>query len=222
VNQSDYQPADRRPINSRDTRWAHRIANWLAEKQISPNAISVFGMLAAMVAGVAFAMTSQFEAVPQRLLWLVGGMLCQIRLLCNLFDGMVAVQQNQASLKGELYNEVPDRISDMAIFVGLAFSISGDLVAGFAAAMLAVFVAYVRAMAKSIGAKNDYCGPMAKPQRMALVTLLAAYMTLAPSDWHSQFGDVRIVLWVVVVGCVLTSIRRLGRAAKSLDGKVTS
>ena len=219
--QTNYEPTDRRPINSRDTRWAHRIAQWLAEKNISPNAISVFGMLAAIVGGVAFAMTSQTSGISQGSLWFVGGLLCQVRLLCNLFDGMVAVRLDLASPKGELYNEVPDRVSDAAIFIGIGYAIGGSPLAGLLAALFAVFVAYVRATAKSIGGSNDFCGPMAKPQRMALVTALAVYMTFAPEIWHTSFGDPQIVLWVVVGGCAVTAIRRLIRAARFLDQEAT-
>ena len=73
-------------------------------------------MVAAILAGLAFALTDNTSnEIVSRGLWLVGGLLCQVRLLCNLFDGMVAIAQAKASAKGELYNEVPDRVSDAAI-----------------------------------------------------------------------------------------------------------
>ena len=49
----------------------------------------------------------------------------------------------------------------------------GDPLLGLAAAAVAIFVAYVRAMAKAAGAPNDFCGPFAKQHRMALVTIIA-------------------------------------------------
>lgn len=224
-----YQPTDRRPINSRQTNWARRIAQALADRNVSANAISVFGMVAAILAGIAFAMTDITDnQMISRGLWLVGGLLCQVRLLCNLFDGMVAIAQAKASAKGELYNEVPDRVSDAAILIGLGFALGGTPFMGALAAMAAVFVAYVRAMGKTVGAANDFCGPMAKPQRMAIVTVLAAFMCFAPSQWRNGFeaqwlggfmvGLVDVVLWVIVVGCVLTAVRRLVRTAKYLEG----
>ncbi len=212
-----YQPVDRRPIKSRETRWAAVIAGWLADRGVSPNAISVFGMLAAIGAGLAFGLTTQWTGLAYRGLWILGGVLCQVRLLCNLFDGMVAVQREVASPKGELYNEVPDRVSDSAVMIGLGYA-SGHVALGFAVALSAVFVAYVRAMAKSIGAPNDFCGPMAKPQRMALATALAVYLALIPASWRWGFGEARAILIVVVAGCIITAMRRLYRAAKHLEG----
>jgi len=83
-------------------------------------------MIAAILAGMVFALTDFSESeLLSRSFWLLGGLLCQIRLLCNLFDGMVAIAQNKASPKGELYNEVPDRVSDVTILIGLGFGFAG-------------------------------------------------------------------------------------------------
>ena len=212
-----YEPTERRPIQSRNTWWADATTQLLVRVGASPNAISVFGMLAAVAAGGAFLSTSYTADPWQRVLWFGGGLLCQVRLLCNLFDGMVAVARQTASTKGELYNEVPDRVSDAAVFIGLGYSVTGDAAWGFGAALISVFVAYVRAMAKSLGAPNDFCGPMAKPQRMALATGLAAYMALAPDAWRLPWGEAKIVITVVVIGGIVTAIRRLSRAAKYLE-----
>lgn len=218
MKQSDYQPVERRPIQSRDTAWARAVTGLLVRTRISPDAISILGMFAAIGAGAAFASTGFAEGILVRLLWILGGLLCQVRLLCNLFDGMVAVQRKIASSKGELYNEVPDRVSDAAVMIGLGYSIAGDPAFGFVAALVSVFVAYVRAAAKSMGAPNDFCGPMAKPQRMALATLAAFYLGLAPTAWRLAWGEVNVILAIVIAGGIVTAARRLRRAAKHLEG----
>lgn len=216
MSETPYEPTERRPIASRDTRWAARIAAWLIKIGASPNGISVFGMVAASAAGVAFAATSHTGEGVARVLWFVGALLCQVRLLCNLFDGMVAVGRQIASRTGELYNEVPDRVSDAAIFIGLGYAAGGNPELGYLAALLAVFVAYVRAMARSLGAPNDFCGPMAKPQRMAIVTVLGAWLTFSPLAWRLPWSEVRIALGLVIIGCLVTAVRRLARAATFL------
>ena len=53
----------------------------------------------------------------------------------------------------------------------------------FLAAILAIFVAYVRAAVKVAGAPQDYSGPMAKPHRMFLVTVTALLCALR-ADVH--------------------------------------
>lgn len=218
MTEPNYDPIDRRPIQSRNTRWAETVTRLLVNCGISPNTISILGMLAAVVAGVSFYSTELVSGTGQRALWFCGGMLCQIRLLCNLFDGMVAVKCDLASPKGELYNEVPDRVSDTAVFIGLGYSMGGDIAMGYVAALVSVFVAYVRAASKSIGAPNDFCGPMAKPQRMALTTAVAMYLAFAPDSWRLQLSGPNVVLLIVIVGGIVTAVRRLMRAAKYLEG----
>lgn len=213
----EYQPTDRRPIQSRNTKWAESVTGTLVRLGVSPNAISVIGMASAIAAGLAFAATSQVEGLTIRVLWVAGAVLCQMRLLCNLFDGMVAVARRIASPKGELYNEVPDRVSDAAIFIGLGFAEGGSVAIGLVAALVSVFVAYVRVMAKSTGAPNDFAGPMAKPHRMAVVTIGAVLIAVSPASWRSGWNEVDVLLFVVIVGGLATAVRRLRRAARYLE-----
>ncbi len=208
---------DRRPIQSRNTRWAERVTNWLVAWRVTPNFISIAGMFAAIVAGIMFWQTSLTATMLQRGLWLCGALLCQLRLLANLFDGMVAIKRQIASKKGELYNEVPDRVSDAAILIGLGYAVGGVPALGYLAALLAVFVAYVRAVGKAAGAPQDYCGPMAKPQRMALITITAVYLALSPTPWQYPYYVVNGLLAVIIVGCLFTAIRRLRSAAHYLE-----
>ncbi len=176
-----------------------------------------------MGAGVALALTSHTEGWTMRGLWVGGAMLIQLRLVCNMLDGMVAIERGIASPVGELYNEIPDRVSDMAALIGLGYAASSSVPLGFLAAALAVFVAYVRAMGKAAGAPNDFRGPMAKQQRMFLTTLAALFMGLAPNAWKQPLWNwwsvPSIILVVICIGCVITAIRRILRAAGMLRSR---
>ncbi len=220
MNSPECNENDRRPIASRDTAVAKRVANWLAARGASPNGISVAGMVAALFGGLAFYSTS-IEGVPLRAAWLTGAVMAQLRLLANMFDGMVAIERGIASPVGELYNEVPDRVSDTAILVGLGYSAGGFPAAGWSAALIAIFTAYVRAMAKVAGAPHDFCGPMAKPQRMALLTGTCLLSALLPTSWQwthaeSGIGLAGAALLVIVIGGLITSIRRLREIGRKM------
>jgi phosphatidylglycerophosphate synthase len=132
----------------------------------------------------------------------------------------VAIASQRASPVGELYNEVPDRVSDVAVFIGLGYATGGMAVLGYAAACAAVFTAYVRAMGKVAGATQEFCGPMAKQHRMFLVTIVGVFNGLSPAAWQSAgretWGAAAIVLAVIIAGCLLTSVRRLLRPAATL------
>jgi phosphatidylglycerophosphate synthase len=211
---------DRRPIKSRDAALAQRVAAWLIARAVAPDAISLAGMVAAIAAGVALAATASWRG-GDRALWLLAAVLVQLRLLCNLFDGMVAIGAGRASPVGELYNEVPDRVSDTAILVGFGYAAGGEVWLGYAAALLAVFTAYVRAMGKAAGAGSDFRGPMAKPQRMFVVTLAALYLGVAPAAWQPQLGGLglpALALALIALGSALTAGRRLRGIAARLRG----
>jgi phosphatidylglycerophosphate synthase len=201
---------ERRPLASRQWRSSIALASWLARRGVVPNVISLVGLGAGILGGVLLGLT--FLGIVPWLFWLLSAGLVQLRLLCNLIDGMVAVESGKRSPLGELYNEVPDRVSDAATLVGLGFAAGGTPWLGFLAAILAVFVAYVRAAAKIAGAPQDYSGPMAKPHRMFVVTVTALTCAVAPG-W--RFATIGLV--VVVAGCILTSVRRLVRAARFLE-----
>ena len=46
----------------------------------------------------------------------------QLRLLCNLLDGMVAIEGGKQSPTGMLYNEFPDRVADSLFLVALGYA----------------------------------------------------------------------------------------------------
>lgn len=172
-----------------------------------------------MVAGIALAATSISDC---RILWLVAALGAQLRLTANMLDGMVALVSGRASKTGELYNEVPDRVSDAAVFIGAGFAWGGNITLGYIATILAIFTAYVRAAGKIAGAPNEFCGPMAKQHRMLLITLICLYSAITPRSWQmftvsgSPIGLMSLGLVVIIAGCAITVIRRLNRVAHVL------
>ena len=209
---------DRRPIATRNRKWAQAATAWLAARNVSPNAISIAGMCACIVAGIALGMTS----ISDRVLWLVAALGAQLRLTANMLDGMVALASRRASKEGELYNEIPDRVSDAAVFIGAGFAWGGNVTLGYIATILAIFTAYVRAAGKIAGAPNEFCGPMAKQHRMLVITVICLYAAAVPRAWQIlhfdklEVGVMSLSLGVIIVGCCITIVRRLNRIAHAL------
>ncbi len=214
---------DRRPIASRDAQPSKSLARWLADGGISANLISVFGMCAALGAGALLGWTGT-DPPAIRAFWIGAAVLIQLRLIANMLDGMVAIATATASPLGEIYNELPDRISDTAVLVGLGYAAGGRLELGFAAAVLAMLTAYIRALGKVAGADQHYLGPMAKPHRMFLCTIVCLYIGCTPTAWNVSFESAWLpglpawILLVICAGSALTSIRRLRRVVTDLRG----
>jgi phosphatidylglycerophosphate synthase len=211
---------DRRPIAARSWGVSQRLARLLARAGVSPNAISLAGLVCGVAAGGALAATPHLSGWGRAPAWVAAAVLIQLRLLANMLDGMVAIEGGKASPLGELYNEVPDRVSDAATLIGAGYALGGDVALGFLAACVALFTAYVRALGRAAGAPQEFCGPMAKQQRMFTVTILALYCGLAPDPWQPQDAAGRGLLaaglaLIVLLG-LATALRRLGRIAAHL------
>jgi phosphatidylglycerophosphate synthase len=208
---------NRRPIAARDLGLTRSIAAWLAPR-VPANAISIASLVCGLGAGAALAATS---LANERGLWLAGAVLAQLRLLCNLLDGMVAERAKQTSNHGELYNDVPDRVSDAAALIGLGYAVGGNAALGWFAALAAVTIAYLRALGFALTRRQHYVGPFAKPQRMAVVTV-AALVGFAAPGWVGEplLFDLALpglALAIVAAGCALTAWRRLRLIARALD-----
>jgi phosphatidylglycerophosphate synthase len=209
----------RRPISSRNSRWAVAVASALARKGIRPNVISVASTLFAALAGAGlwFAGERHEDVVPW--LFISAAMLMQLRLLCNLFDGMVAIEGGVKTRSGEIFNELPDRFSDAFILIGAGYSTPPSdwmPLLGWLGAVLAVLTAYVRALGASAGAAQQFCGPMAKQNRMAVLTL-GCLISAAFAWLDIKFVLMPWALGLVVIGCVATVFRRAHRIIQELE-----
>ncbi len=211
---------DRRPIASRDTGWAHTSTRWLAKTSITPNQISIASMLAATIGGVAFYFAAQTGGSLRIFLLICGVIFCQIRLLCNLFDGMVAIEAGKSAPDGAFWNEFPDRISDIVIFASIGYGIDAPAL-GWAVGAFSVLAAYVRELGRASGAGTDFCGPMAKPHRMATITL-AAIITMFAPYWNGHNQILLLALWIIAIGALVTAVRRSARLITSLKNASSS
>ena len=208
----------RREVKSRDTAWARRVAEWLAVRGVRPNWISVASVFFALGGAVCVAVAPRLRLPWKSVFYLLAIVGIQGRLLCNLFDGMVAIEGGRKTRSGELFNDFPDRLSDTMLLVGAGAAIggTGGVALGFTCAVTALLTAYARVLAGSAGATQRFLGPMAKQHRMALLTvcfLLAA----AGARWQSDWWILVAGLGLLLAGCVVTVVRRLIAAFRELE-----
>jgi phosphatidylglycerophosphate synthase len=211
------ESGDRRPLSSRDTHWARFTAQWLAKRSITPNQISQASMAAAALAALCFWLGGRQEGSVAALLLIAAALCCQLRLLCNLFDGMVAVEGGKGQADGPFWNEFPDRVADILILAGAGYGI-GMPALGWAAAAFAVLTAYVRELGRATGAPGEFSGPMAKQHRMAVMTA-AAVLAAATTVWERHLTVMEGALWIVAIGAALTAMRRGRNLVRHLKGK---
>ena len=118
-------------------------------------------------------------------LLILGALFCYLRLWLNMLDGMVALASGKASLRGELLNDLPDRFSDVVIFVGVAHSGLCHPLSGYWVAIFALWVAYVGMFGQALGVQREFSGLMGKPWRMVALHV-GAWITLGLLWWNDE------------------------------------
>src|SRR3989475_6209124 len=192
-----YQPTSRRPIAQMFRRTAEGATNFCVRLGIPPDAISYLSILAALIAALCF-----WKSGRNTWLLIVAPLFCYLRLWFNMLDGMVAIAANKANRRGEILNDLPDRISDVIIFAGVAHSGLMDPILGYWAAILAVLTAYVGLFGQALGVRREFGGVMSKPWRMVALHI-GAWLTFFLRG--QSFTSLTILDWTcfaVIAGCV--------------------
>jgi phosphatidylglycerophosphate synthase len=213
-----YEPTSRRPISDIFRRNADMATKICVRAGVHPDVISYASMVAALGAAVCF---WKSQSVPWLLL--IAPLLCLLRLYLNMLDGMVAMAAGKASRRGEILNDLPDRISDVIIFVGAAHSGWMNIVLGYWAAIFALLTAYVGIFGQALGGRREFSGWMSKPWRMVLLSL-GSCITFAlwwyNGDDHGRcLSALDWTCLLVIAGCVQTMVVRLKRIMAAVQNK---
>jgi len=212
---------ERRPLKTRERSWAKSLARLLVRWRVRPNSISLLSLFFATLAGVAFILSRDASPIARLALLITAAAGIQFRLLCNMLDGMVAVEGKMLSKCGDVFNEFPDRVADVVILAAagdavMRFSFAPAL--GWCAAVFALLTAYVRALGGSLKLEQDFRGPMAKPQRMATMTAASIVDGVAGLFGYRDYA-LTAALIVIVIGCLVTLFRRLRRMVIELESR---
>jgi len=211
----------RRDVAARQANWARRLAASLAGAGVRPNTISILSVAFAAAAGACLVFSRSMGTGGGIALLIAALLLIQLRLVCNLMDGMVAVEGGLKTASGEVFNDFPDRIADPIILVCAGYAVrdvSFAVALGWTAGMLAVLTAYVRVLGGATGAGQFFLGPMAKQHRMALMSAaLVVAVVLRARAWDAAV--ITVALALIVVGCLITIARRVRRIVTELESR---
>lgn len=211
-----YEPKSRRPIADIFRKTAHWCVDICIKRNIHADSISYLSIVFAGIAGLLF-----WKSCNNNLFLILGPIFCYLRLWCNMLDGMVALKAKKASLQGEILNDLPDRISDTIIFVGVAHSSLVYQPLGYWTAIFALFVSYIGIFGQAVGVHREFSGLMSKPWRMVLLHLGA---WIYPIFKTISFGVIEISiidcsLIIIILGCIQTMWIRLKNIMKALNEK---
>jgi phosphatidylglycerophosphate synthase len=218
-------PEARRPLASRSTRWAAFLTSVAVRAGLTADGISLLSLVFAAAGAAALL----WLPAPWNLAACAVGV--QMRLLCNLLDGMVAVEGGRKSKVGVLYNEVPDRIADSLFVVALGYAIATPWL-GWFGALAAAVTAYIRVLGGTFDLAQDFRGPMAKQHRMAVLTLgcLLGIGEFYFFDGSSDAGGfdprgieelrvLHLAAWLIAIGAVVTCGTRVLAISRQLKAR---
>ncbi|MCG3671301.1 CDP-alcohol phosphatidyltransferase family protein [Aliarcobacter butzleri] len=213
--------SNRRPLKVRGSVWSQKFASYLSKKDITPNQISIASIVASFTASIFILLISNDNFFTIWISPILAALFIQMRLLCNLFDGMVALEGGKSTKSGELFNDIPDRVSDSLLFIALGYSITNvsfGIELGYLAALFAALTAYVRVLGASMQAGSCFKGPMAKQHRMAILTTA---LILTPFELSLFATDyiLTITLFIITIGSFLTIVNRTKTIYNTLEGK---
>jgi phosphatidylglycerophosphate synthase len=194
----------RRPLASRSSGWAQYLAARLSASWVTPNQISILSMGAALL-----------WWSPGWPAFIACAVCVQLRLLCNLLDGMVAIEGGKSTATGVLFNEIPDRLADPLFLVPLGYA-AGYPWLGWLTALLAVLTAYIRVLGGSLGQPQDFGGLLPKQRRMAVLTLALLIQAIEDALRGSRVSLLAAVI-IIAVGSLATCIGRTMAIARRLE-----
>jgi len=186
------------------TKWFERPAvSLLVTLKFSPSAATFVGLAIAVIAAY-FISEGEF---------LIGGILVLVGSVFDLLDGGIARATGTVSKRGALMDSVFDRVSELAVLLGLAmYFVSGAdeselaVLLAFVAMSGSTMVSYVRARAEGLGVKGT-AGFMTRPERIAVLVICLI------------LGNPMAALWILGVGTPLSAAWRFIDAWRAIESE---
>lgn len=136
-----------------------------------------------------------------------------LRSVCNLLDGMIAIERTMTSPRGEALQDMVDRLSDSCTVLGAAFSPAGDLHLGIVAVTLMLISSYTGILKKATGGSREYGGILGKVDRFFLV----GAASLLRYFWRGDLAGMNafdLMFAVMIMGGGVTIIQRYSSIGK--------
>jgi phosphatidylglycerophosphate synthase len=170
----------------------------LERSRVSPDMLTLSAIPLAVLGGVCLLLS---PALPFVLL--VIPLVAVGRLVLNLLDGALARRTGRMHARGELYNELGDRLADIALLAPVAFLPGAQREVVLLGVIGAVFASFAGLAPRAAGGERIYRGVLSKPGRMALLSVSAiAALLVGPAAWGA-FGP------ILLVGTILTAVERV-------------
>lgn len=171
---------------------AEALGRSLSKIGISPNALTVTGLVFSVLTPVAAILFNPWSSLALMIL----------SAAFDFLDGAVAKATGNISKKGAFLDSFSDRVADAAYILTLKL-LGIDWIPAFLFVITAFLISYARARGEALGLKMEGVGLMERGDRIiaigaALILLCIGYVRIAT-----------IIVWVSIALCIITIIHRV-------------
>jgi archaetidylinositol phosphate synthase len=174
-----------------------KIGRGFAATGLSPNFWTFVGLGFALVAAVIYGMGVEFGLI-------IGGVLLLVSGFFDMVDGQVARVTGKSSRKGEYLDSMFDKISEVAIFLGILIGGYAEPYIVLLAITLSLLVSYARAKSDLINIKLQGIGIGERAERLLVIAIIGII----------GFMEYAVLIVVIIAG--ITLIQRMIFTTKNI------
>ena len=174
-----------------------KMGRGFAATGLSPNFWTFVGLGFALVAAVIYGMGVEFGLI-------IGGVLLLVSGFFDMVDGQVARVTGKSSKKGEYLDSMFDKISEVAIFLGILIGRYAEPYIVLLAITLSLLVSYARAKSDLINIKLQGIGIGERAERLLVIAIIGII----------GFMEYAVLIVVVIAG--ITLIQRMIFTTKNI------
>jgi len=174
-----------------------KVGKGFAATGLSPNFWTVVGLIIALSAAVVYGMGVEFGLI-------IGGVLLLVSGFFDMVDGQVARVTGKTSKKGEYLDSMFDKISEVAIFLGILVGGYAEPYVVLLAITLSLLVSYARAKSDLINIKLQGIGIGERAERLLVIAIIGII----------GFMDYAVIIVIIIAG--ITLIQRMIFTTKNI------
>jgi archaetidylinositol phosphate synthase len=174
-----------------------KVGKAFAATGLSPNFWTVVGLVIALSSAVVYGMGVEFGLI-------IGGILLLVSGFFDMVDGQVARVTGKTSKKGEYLDSMFDKISEVAIFLGILVGGYAEPYVVLLAITLSLLVSYARAKSDLINIKLQGIGIGERAERLLVIAIIGII----------GFMDYAVV--IVIIIAAITLIQRMIFTTKNI------
>ena len=174
-----------------------KVGKGFAATGLSPNFWTVVGLIIALASAVVYGMGMEFGLI-------IGGILLLVSGFFDMVDGQVARVTGKTSKKGEYLDSMFDKISEVAIFLGILIGGYAEPYIVLLAITLSLLVSYARSKSDLINIKLQGIGIGERAERLLVIAIIGII----------GFMDYAVIIVIIIAG--ITLIQRMIYTAKNI------